>query len=228
MSYKGAVNIIRAVAEAVNPDGFFQHGRKWEASLNFGEANQQIYLYPISASVDIGNHYYESWKVVLGIYFKDTPDSSPTEMEDLIDDADIIARLFLATIDNVEALDISNVQLEPRYRDMAGTYSGMYLSFNLGTTSNLCVDTVEDVVIPPAQTLCEAIRACVGNVQYVELTGNNTTTITATETIGKEILFVSTDGRIRKTDFYTHNSTTGAFVFGSVVQSTQTIYILYK
>lgn len=228
MSYTGAVNTIRAVAEAVNPDGFFLHGRKWEASLSFNENDQQIYLYPLSANISIANHYYESWRAVIGFYFQDAPDSTAEQMEELIKNADILARLFIATLDTVEGIDIDAIQLEPSYRNNAGTYTGVVVSLTLGATSDLCSITVDDIIIPPAQTLCEAVRLCVGSVDSVEVSGNGTTTITITETIGKDILLVATDGRIRKTTDYSHNATTGAFTFISAIQSTQKIYVLFK
>lgn len=228
MSYISAVNVIKAVAEAVNPDGIFVHGRTWDASLEFNNLDKQIFLYPFTGTVDMTNSYFENWNIVMGFYFQDTQDSTNEYRQDLIQNADILARLFLATIYPVEGINIESIRIEPRYRQMGGTYSGMILNFSLQTVTDLCSITVDDIIIPPVQTLCEAVRACVGNVTALEFSGANTTTYVKTELIDKEVLLVATDGRIRKSSDYTFDTLTGEVEFISVIQSAQKIYILYK
>ena len=84
MSYISAVNVIKAVAEAVNPSGIFVHGRTWDASLEFNNLDQQIFLYPFTGTVDMNNHYFENWNIVMGFYFQDTQDSTNEYRQDLI------------------------------------------------------------------------------------------------------------------------------------------------
>jgi hypothetical protein len=138
MSYSGAVNLIKTQSELVNPTGLFQHSDKWTASLNFSEVNKQIYLYPITATVDLTNHYYESWSIVMGFYFQDAQDSTPLEQQALITEADNMVTDFLDAMNNVEGIDISGVRKEPSYRQMSGTYTGYLLSFTLNSTTDLC------------------------------------------------------------------------------------------
>lgn len=228
MSYISAVNVIKAVAEAVNPSGIFVHGRTWDASLEFNSDDSQVFLYPFTGTVDMNNHYFENWNIVMGFYFQDTQDSTNLYRQDLIQNADILARLFLATIYPIEGIFIENIRIEPKYRQMAGTYSGIILNFSLQTVTDLCSITVDDIIIPPVETLCEAVRACVGNVTALEFSGENTATYTKSELIGKEVLLVATDGRIRKSSDYTFDTLTGEVEFISVIQSAQKIYILYK
>lgn len=161
MSYQGVVNIIRGVAQAVNPTGFFEHGRTWDASLNFNEGDPQIYLYPLTNTVDESNNYFETWQVVMGFFFQDTQDSTPAEREDIIANADDLLRSFIATISQVEGIAIAGVRAEPRYRQMAGTYSGMLLNFTLGATSNVC-DEEAPPDIPNVPTFCEKVETCLG------------------------------------------------------------------
>lgn len=161
MSYQGVVNIIRGVAQAVNPTGFFEHGRTWDASLNFDEGSPQIYLYPLTNTVDESNNYFETWSIVMGFFFQDAPDSTPAEREDIIANADDLLRSFIATISQVEGIAISGVRAEPKYRQMAGTYSGMLLNFTLGATSNVCDDEATPD-IPDVPTFCEKIDVCLG------------------------------------------------------------------
>lgn len=159
MSYHGVVNIIRTVAQAINPDGFFQHGRTWDASLNFDEGNPQIYLYPLQNSIDESNHYYETWSVVMGFFIQDTQDSSPAEREETIKNADILQRQFTTALNQIEGIEVSAIRTEPKYRQMAGTYSGVLLNFTLGATTNICGDEAEVVIIEP-ETLCDKIDTC--------------------------------------------------------------------
>lgn len=138
MSYAGAVALIKTQSELVNPTGLFSHSDKWKASLNFGDNNKQIYLYPITANVDLSNHYYESWSIVMGFYFQDAPDSTALEQQALIQEADEMVTLFLNAMNVYEGIDISGARKEPSYRQMAGTYTGYLLSFTLNTTTDLC------------------------------------------------------------------------------------------
>lgn len=138
MSYAGAVALIKSQAEIVNPTGLFQHSDKWAASLNFTEINKQIYLYPISATVDLTNHYYESWSIVMGFYFQDAPDSTPLAQQAIITEADDMLTDFLDLMNLYEGIDISGARKEPSYRQMAGTYTGYILSFTLNSTTDLC------------------------------------------------------------------------------------------
>lgn len=150
MSYKGVVNLIRSISEEVNPTGIFTHSDKWKTSLNFSKNDIQICLYPFSGSIDLTNHYYESWNIVMGFYYQDAPDSTAEEQEELIQKADIKSRFFLDKINQTEGVELSNVKKEPSYRQMAGTYTGYIISFTLGATSSLCVlvtenfETIED------------------------------------------------------------------------------------
>lgn len=149
MSYIGVVNLIKSKAEEVNPDGIFSHSNKWTASLNFSEADKQIYLYPFSGSVNMNNHCYEAWDCVMGFYFQDEQDSTPEIQQGLIEKADRMSRYFLSNLNEVEGVELSNVKKEPSYRGMAGTYTGYIISFTLGATSNLCVlvnDNYEDII----------------------------------------------------------------------------------
>lgn len=138
MSYLGAVNVIKDVSESVNPTGLFVHCRTFEASLKFSEVDKQIFLYPISANVDVTNHYYESWECLMGFYFQDAPDSTELEQQALIVLADEMATDFLDELNEVEGIELSGIRKEPSYRKMAGTYTGYIISFTMGATTDTC------------------------------------------------------------------------------------------
>jgi len=81
-----------------------------------------------------------------------------------------------------------------------------------------------------AVSFCQMVNDCItsGEPYALEAQGNGTTSITMPELVDKEVLFVSTDGRIRTDSDYTFTSATGSTVFISEVYSDQTIYWLYK
>ena len=68
------------------------------------------------------------------------------------------------------------------------------------------------------------------SVNYLESIGNNTDTIVKTALVGKQVIQVSTDGRIRSiiNSEYTFTSSTGTTFLGSPVYSDQVIRWLYK
>ena len=228
MSYRAVNDTIKAVAEAVNPDGLFVACRTWDASLEFNDGSPQIFLYPMQASIDMTNHYYESYSVTMGFYFQDAPDSTNEQRDSIIESADVLTRIFLATLYPLDGIEITGIRAEPVFRDYAGTYSGYALSFTLGTTTNLCAITTETVVIPPVLTLCEAIQSCASNVKSIELNGNGTNELEVELLVGKEILLMATDGRIRKSGDFAFDSDTGIITFASIIQPQQTISIIYK
>ena len=65
---------------------------------------------------------------------------------------------------------------------------------------------------------------------YLESIGNDTDTITKATLVGKQVIQVSTDGRIRSilNSEYSFTSSTGVTVFSSPVYSDQVIRWLYK
>jgi len=142
MSYLGVVNLVKNLSEAVNPTGLFSHSDKWKASLNFDKVNKQVYLYPIEATVDLSNHYYEKWNCVMGFYFQDKADSTAEQQQGLIAQADDMVTEFLAILNQVEGFDLSDVRKQPSYKQMAGTYTGYILNFILGATTDLCGGTI--------------------------------------------------------------------------------------
>lgn len=138
MSYIVAVNTIRDIATAINPNGTFEHCRTWDASLEFNSPDGQIFLYPLQAGIDIANNYYETWQVVLAFYFQDAPDSTNEERENLVNSGYNLVRIFLTTLDAIEGVEISGIRVEPSYRQLAGTYTGVILNFNMGIVTDVC------------------------------------------------------------------------------------------
>jgi len=81
-----------------------------------------------------------------------------------------------------------------------------------------------------AITFCQMVNECInsGEPYSIQSQGNGTTSITMAELVGKDVLLVATDGRIRTDSDYTFVSSTGTTTFISEVYLDQTIYWLYK
>lgn len=213
MSYQAVVTIIRNVAEAVNPNCFFEHGRKWDASLNFNEAPEQIYLYPLTApSVDLTNTFYEAWQCVMGFYVEDEPDSTPLNMESKLAALDSVTTEFLNTINDVEGIEIRGIRKEPNYRQMAGTYTGWIISFTLGATTDVCSINVVYPNIPAPNLL----------FKYSELHTINEGDNTITHSIGERAKFVTfLDINNREVYFDWRNVDENSIVVNSTADSGQ-------
>jgi len=80
----------------------------------------------------------------------------------------------------------------------------------------------------PSQGFCEKVAECEVESNSLEFAGTGTATYVKSELIGKTLLLVATDGRIRKSSDYSFTSGTGTIVFISVIQTGQTVHIIYK
>ena len=181
MAHQTAVDIIRVISEAVNPTGQFAYLRTWDASLEFNEVDQKIFLYPVSGQVDITNGYFETWTCSMGFFFQDAPDSTNEQREQLITNADVLLKAFILAADTVDGVQFSIVRKRPVYRDMAGTYSGYLVDFTLSLTEDICNGDTPSVIIPVGKTFCELVDECLGispsgsNTKYLNEKGNWTT-----------------------------------------------------
>lgn len=162
MAHQTAIDIIRVISEAVNPTGQFAYLRTWDASLEFNEVDQKIFLYPISGQVDITNGYFETWTCSMGFFFQDAPDSTNEQREQLITNADVLLKAFILAADTVDGVQFSIVRKRPVYRDMAGTYSGYLVDFTLSLTEDICNGDTPSVIIPVGKTFCELVDECLG------------------------------------------------------------------
>lgn len=80
----------------------------------------------------------------------------------------------------------------------------------------------------PSQAFCEKVAECEIESNSLEFAGTGTATYVKADLISKTLLLVATDGRIRKSSDYTFTSSSGTIVFISVIQTGQTVHIIYK
>jgi hypothetical protein len=138
MSYLAVVNIIKDISEGLNPNGIFKSLRNWDASLEFGSANCQIFLFPMTCELDLKNSYIENWRCVLNLYFQDASDSTPEERDIIIASAGNLAQQILVALNSVPTIQLTQSRLRPFYRQLAGTYTGYEMNFSLTTYNNIC------------------------------------------------------------------------------------------
>jgi hypothetical protein len=137
--YVDIVNLIRDTANAVNPNGTFFFGRVSDATLSLGDKPfPQIHLYPFSVappdqrfSLDITDN------IRLVFYLQDSPNTSDTDREIIINDADILQRAFRAELDQTSA-EYSKYLATPFFKEHNGITSGMVVTFALKNKSNPC------------------------------------------------------------------------------------------
>lgn len=131
MNYTDIVNLIRNISNAINPTGYFMHGRRSDGSLDYDQNFPQIHLMPIRTNFDVPGDI-KNHDIILMFWDQDSPDSSNDEREYKINQMDILSDLFLDTLYNDPAnVSFNNVLKTPEYRQLAGTVSGYGISFTI-------------------------------------------------------------------------------------------------
>jgi len=130
MSYQSTVDIIRAAAEAVNPDGFFVHGRRSDVTTHHDKPMPQISLLPMRSRPDRRNDN-ERYSIVMGFFDQDTPTTSELEREKIIAAMDELSNEFMDKLNENKTCTIEGENKTPEYRQLAGTLSGYSIAFDL-------------------------------------------------------------------------------------------------
>jgi len=132
MNYQNLVNLIRNTANLVNPTGHFVHGRNTDGSLDYDYSFPQIHLLPVETSYDVDDNI-KTHSLILMFWEQDSPESSNDERELKIAAMDLLSDNFLAALNSISIINVSDVLKTPEYRQLAGTASGYGLSFSLIT-----------------------------------------------------------------------------------------------
>jgi len=130
VSYQQTVNEIRTAANAVNPNGRFDHGRHVDLSQLFDGAYDMIYLYPINLTKSVDPEFIDSSVILMGFFKQDRTDTSNLEREQIIADMDVLSDSFLEQLSESKFVKITNVTKEPQYQQYQGTISGFAVRFN--------------------------------------------------------------------------------------------------
>ena len=130
MSYQSTVNEMRTAAEAVNPNGRFDHGRKLDLSEKHEGKYPFIFLYPLNVTPGVDPNFVDTSTVLIGFWQQDSPDSKTVDRESLIAQMDALSTSFIAQLLLNKKVRITNLSKEPQYQMYQSTVSGMAIRFN--------------------------------------------------------------------------------------------------
>lgn len=148
MTYQDIVNIIRDAALAVNPNGFFVHGRKTDGSLNYNEETPQIILLEPQPNTSNNNSsFIETINFPIIFITQDSPESTEIERELLKQEMYLLSRKLLSKIDEQPLLQgVQYTGGQPEIRQLSGTMTGF--SYTLQMTYPLSECSL-DFDLPP-------------------------------------------------------------------------------
>lgn len=130
MSYQQTINEIRTVAQQVNHNGRFDHGRHVDLSQMFAGDYPFIYLYPININKAVDPEFIDTNVILLGFWMQDKPESTNAEREEIISQMDKLSDAFVNEIAELKQVKVSGVSKEPQYQMYQGTLSGFAVRFN--------------------------------------------------------------------------------------------------
>jgi hypothetical protein len=130
MSYQSTVDVLRTAANAVNT-GRFIHGRKMDASSAYTGLYPLIFLYPFQTRTAVDPDFIDTHDLLIGFFQEDKPDSSPEERELLVSEMDDLSTDFIAALEEMTDIKLTNVIKEPQYQIYSQTISGYAVRFNL-------------------------------------------------------------------------------------------------
>lgn len=164
MESNDLIEYMQAANDVINPNGYFSHGRIEDVSLDFDKVPADnptaylIYLLPMRVRDDkrAGTTTYQC---TVGCFKQDTHDSVPDDghvpddnpnainRQQLIQDTERIVRKFVNYLDNNNDNNfrIPSYDFSPKYRDLAGTYTGHAVTFNV----EIPFDDCDFYVAPP-------------------------------------------------------------------------------
>lgn len=129
MTYQSIIDILRATALLVNPNGIFINARRTDGSLEYPNKFPQIHLYPLRETIDVNTSNVTA-EILMMFWQQDSPASTNEEREAIIAEMDILSTNYLLAL-NQNILSISNARKTPEFRQLAGTVSGYGLAFTL-------------------------------------------------------------------------------------------------
>jgi len=137
MTYQQIVDMCRTSANAVNPLGFFHHGRREDFSLeyyqdSFRQGHAGIGLIAPTPRTTINRtEGIVTHECVLVFMKQDSMDSDVLVREQIISDMDVLSNLFMDYIFNNYNIIITNEVKTPDYRQFMGTLSGYSMTFTI-------------------------------------------------------------------------------------------------
>ena len=137
--YIDFINVFKTIADEINPNGTFYHGRVSDANLAIDKQPlPQIHVYPFKVAPINKNYGLDNApNILLAFIFQDSPNSSDTERDAIINLADTMQRAFRSKLDEL-SLDYTNYEAEPFFKQFSGVTSGMFVRFNMTLKVTAC------------------------------------------------------------------------------------------
>jgi len=137
--YIDFINVFKTIADEINQNGTFYHGRVSDANLAIDKLPlPQIHVYPFKVAPINKNYGLDNApNILLAFIFQDSPNSSDTERDAIINLADTMQRAFRSKLDEL-SLDYTNYEAEPFFKQFSGVTSGMFVRFNMTLKVTAC------------------------------------------------------------------------------------------
>lgn len=169
MTYKEIVTLVKTIAETINPDGSFFHGRTYETTLEFGSVYPQIHLYPFTMQPEQSNYNIIRSELLVAFWKQDGHENTMEQREDMIAEMDDLCVLFEAAIRATENVQVLSFRKEPQYLSQMGVVSGIACNISLHSAV-LCVAPTDQAPVNLTLPLITGL-----NILGATLSGSNGT-----------------------------------------------------
>jgi sporulation-control protein spo0M len=136
MNYNEAVELIKEVADAVNPTGLFLHGRNFDLTLEFNQKFPQIHLLPFTQTTGSDNIFLVTTTMLIAFVDQDGHENTMEQRQEIIAAMDDLAALFEAELRNKKKIQVTSIRREPQYLIYMGVLSGMALNITINSKTS--------------------------------------------------------------------------------------------
>ncbi len=133
MTYNEFVNMIKEVAESVNTNGLFLHGRNFDLTLEFNQVFPQIHLYPFTQTTPPDNIFIVNTQATIGFWKMDGHEQSIEERQAIISEMDVLSLAFEDALRVKRGIQVMAIRREPQYLMYMGVLSGVALNININS-----------------------------------------------------------------------------------------------
>jgi hypothetical protein len=134
MTYSEVVTLIEQVANTVNANGVFFHGRNYDTSLEYGDVFPQIQLYPFTQD-NFGDNFKRN-NLLISFLIEDSHDYTLAQRQALINQMDVLSLAFETQL-RTQTVQIETIRREPQFMTLMGNLTGIAMRISL-LTPDLC------------------------------------------------------------------------------------------
>jgi hypothetical protein len=133
MTYNEFVILVKSVADSVNADGLFLHGRNFDLTLEFNKVFPQIHLYPFTQSINSDNTNIVNTQATIGFWVMDGHELTIEQRQAFIAQMDDLSLLFENELRTRSRIQVMTIRREPQYLMYMGVLSGVALNININS-----------------------------------------------------------------------------------------------